>query len=79
MIFPTQIIGTRVRVGQSGVKVLSIVNFTRVSRKRAPNLAIQSYMLNRTINFTRGRGTGIHNINIHSIQSLSHNIYFSRK
>jgi len=61
--FQPQIVGTRVRaVGQPWVEVLNIVNFTRVFRKRAPNLTIQSHMLNRTTNFTRGRNARIHNI-----------------
>ena len=75
-----QVVGTRARViGRSRVEVLNVVSFTRALGKRTPNLTIQSHMLNRTTNFTMGRCTRIHNINIHSIQSLSNSIYFSGK
>jgi len=61
MILRTWDLVTRVRViGWSRAEVLNIVNFTRALGKGAPNLAIQSYMLNRTTNFTRGRGIRIH-------------------
>jgi len=61
-------------IGRSRVKVLDIIDFTRVLEKRTLNLTIQSHMFNITTNFTWGRGTRIHNINIYTVQPLSHSI-----
>jgi len=68
MVPPTRTVGPKVKViGRSRVEILNIVHFTRVLGKRTPILTIESYMLNRTTNFTCGKGTGIYNVNIHSV------------
>jgi len=67
MILPTQMICVTVRViGRSWVEVMNIINFIKVLGKRTLYFTVQSYMLNKTTNFTGGTGTRIHSINIHS-------------
>jgi len=53
MILLTRIVASGVRViSWSWVKVLDIIDFTRVLEKRTPDLIIQSDMFDKTTNFT---------------------------